>query len=162
MNLLAKILAYSDTEFNGSSFNGNSLIATLKKLSPEAAASKATLEGYSAWGVAIHVAWCKHYVAVAIAGEEAIGAFPLPAGETTFGQPENADAAAWEATLAYLEDIHARLGALLRSMDDATAERSIPSWGIDIGQAIAWYLTHDAYHVAQIRSMGVPGLAKKV
>ncbi|MEI6386744.1 MAG: DinB family protein [Spirochaetota bacterium] len=160
MKLLETILDYSDAEFNGKSFNGDSLVATLRKLSPGDAASTATFEGHSAWGVAIHVAYCKHFLATAIAGEEVIGTFPLRAGEDSFGKPDTVDAASWEATLACLEDLHARLSVLLRELDDATAERTIPSWGITLAQALAWYLTHDAYHTAQIRNMGVPGTRK--
>ena len=52
---------YADGEFDGESFNGPSLMATLDCLTAQTAASTEPREGYSPWSVAIHVAYHKYY-----------------------------------------------------------------------------------------------------
>ncbi len=60
------LLRLGDAEFSGQSFNGPSLIETLKSLSVSEAASTDTYEGYSAWGAALHVLYYKHLVGRAL------------------------------------------------------------------------------------------------
>jgi len=152
---------YAEAEFNGRSFNGESLMGTLGKLGSEAAASRATHEGYSAWSVAIHVAWCKYFLATSLlgaGGAAALGDFPWAHGEDGFGEPVEVSERAWKEALAYLGKVHAAAAAAIRAAGPEDLARTMPVWGIPFGQAIAWYLGHDGYHAAQIRNMGVPGL----
>jgi hypothetical protein len=150
---------YADAEFDGGSYNGPSLMATLKRLSPEAAADAATIEGYSAWSVALHVAWFKYFIGRSLLGESALEAYPFDYGEDGFGKPREIGEGAWTEVLVYLAKIHGVTAAALRALEATRYKEPMPEWKIPWGSAIAWYLGHDAYHAAQIRNMGVKALA---
>lgn len=152
---------YADGEFDGESFNGPSLMATLDCLTAQAAASKDTWEGYSAWNVAIHVAYYKYYFVRAIRGQDAAGDFPYPKDKHGFGDPPEATAEAWAETRVYLRRIHRELMEALIELGPERFSETMPRWDMPYGKAVAWLLNHDAYHAAQIRNMGVPGLREK-
>jgi hypothetical protein len=158
-NLLADL---ADAEFNGESYNGSSLMATLQGLGPEEAAASSSFEGYSAWSIALHVAYCKWLVAAALLdGKEEVGAYPWPVGEGGFVEPVDRGEGEWKRLLAYLERIH---GVAMRGLRNYAASRwdeVLEAWGIPKGKAAVWLCSHDSYHTAQIRNMGVPGLGPK-
>jgi len=151
---------YADAEFDGRSFNGDSLMKTLEGLSPEAAADTKTWEKYSAWSVALHLAWFKYFMARSILGEAAVGGYPFDHDEDGFGHPTRPDADSWTAVRVYLRKIHRQTAAAIRELGPERLAAVMPEWEIPYGRAVAWYLGHDGYHIAQIRSMGVPGLKK--
>lgn len=149
---------YADGEFDGESFNGPSLMATLDVLSAERAASTDTWEGYSAWSVAIHVAYYKFYFVRAIRGTEKAGTFPYPKDEHGFGDPVEVSETAWAEMRAYLRKIHREAMSALKDLGPDRFVEIMPRWDMPYGKAVAWLLNHDTYHAAQIRNMGVPGL----
>jgi hypothetical protein len=149
---------YADAEFDGESFNGDSLMKTLERLSPELAADTGTWEGYSAWSVAIHLAWFKYFIARSLLGETGVGAFPFEHGEHGFGKPAEVTAKAWTETRRYLAKIHRIASDAMRGASPEKLASTMPEWEMPYGQAIAWLLGHDTCHLAQIRNMGVPGL----
>lgn len=148
----------AETEFGGGSYNGPSLIETLRALSAEEAASTNTYEGYSAWGVALHVLALKYQV-----GKELGATFPeyrYEAGGWP-SLPENPDEASYQQMIADLEIFHA---ALMDAFKTASAEKlaePMPGWKIPLGSAFAWLVSHDTNHYAQIRNMGLPTLKQK-
>jgi len=159
---------YADAEFDGESCNGASLMGTLRALDAAQAAAESTFEGYSAWSVALHVAYCKWAVAkgmlddadrAALAAE--LGPYPHPIGAGGFAAPLDSSAEAWEACLAYLARVHGVAMRVVREADDAEVEREFALWKMPMGKAIVWLCGHDSYHTAQIRSMGLPGLCGK-
>jgi hypothetical protein len=121
-----------------------------------------TREGYSAWSVAVHVAFFKHYVAKALLGEEAAGNFPFEVDEHEFGTQGERDAEAeaerWQAILEYLPVIHEVTSGAIREASPAKFAETVSGWTKSLGELVGWYLSHDSYHIAQLRSMGVPGL----
>lgn len=157
----------SDAEFgtggeDNPSFNSASLISVLEKLSPEAAASTDTYEGYSAWGVGLHVAYYKFFVISALAGEPVTGTYPFAIGSYGFGElPACPDARSWKEVTDYLRRIHGIQMQVLRSAGPVRLADIFPAWKIAFGRAAAWLVSHDSYHTAQILSMGVPGLKEK-
>jgi hypothetical protein len=152
---LESMLGMADKEFDGESFNGASLMATLDSLTAEQAASEATFEGYSAWEVAIHCAWYKHFIAVSLGAEPE----PYPYAEKNFAPiPSPADDEAWKATRAVLRRSHHEVMKTIRAASSEKLDTSFAEWGVPFREAIAWLCTHDICHNAQIRSMGVPGL----
>jgi hypothetical protein len=155
---LAYFIDYADAEFDGESFNGDSLIKTLRKLSPEVAAGRGTWEGYSVWSVAIHLAWFKYFFARSLLGEAAVGAFPYEHDEHGFGAPATATPMAWAETLEYLARVHRLAAGAIRDTGPERLAATMDEWEMPYGQAIAWLLGHDTCHIAQIRNMGVPGL----
>lgn len=52
------------------------------------------------------------------------------------------------------------IDAFLDVIDDVL-EAEMPSWKKPWKRVVAWYVTHDAFHGAQIRSMGLPSLREK-
>lgn len=157
---LALLLDLADAEFDGESFNGPSFMKTLESITPGQAASKDTYEGYSAWGVAHHVAYYKFYIARALGAAEPIEPYPLPKGESGFAEPREATEAAYKELLSYLRRAHRCVSEAIRNADAAKLVENMPKWDIPFAKAAAWLCTHDTFHAAQIRSMGVPGLKK--
>lgn len=148
----------ADKEFDGESFNGPSLMKTLDGLSAEEAASEATYEGYSAWEVAIHCAFYKY----AIALELGAPGFDYPYEEANFARvPSPADDAAWKTTRAVLRRAHHAVMDAVRAASPESLDAVWKEWDVPRREAVAWLCTHDCYHNAQIRNMGLPGLRKK-
>jgi hypothetical protein len=150
------LLELGESEFDGESFNGPSLMKTLEALDPDMAAYSATHEGYSAWEVAHHVAYYKHFIARSI--DPATPEYPLPKGPFGFAQPPDVGPAAWKATLDGLRTVHRAAMTAAKGFPASRLGELVPKWEIPFGRAIAWLCTHDTYHAAQLRSMGVPGL----
>lgn len=149
------VFSMIDAEFDGKSWNGPSFMATLEKLSWQEASDKKTWEGYSAWEIALHCAKCK--VTIARDLGKTISGWTYP-DEGWFPAPKTASAEAWQSDKALLADIHRTCMEALRGMTDADLEKPMPSWKAPWKDVIAWLLTHDAFHGAQIRSMGLPSL----
>ena len=154
----------ADAEFDGESYNGASFMETLGGLDAGRAAADSSFEGYSAWSVALHVAWCKWIVAKALLGPDhasGAGAYPWPVGAGGFVQPPDTSPAAWAGVLAYLRKMHGIAMDAIRGADDDALAREVPEWKIPADKAAVWLCSHDSYHTAQIRSMGVPGLGPR-
>lgn len=157
----------AEAEFRGPSYNGKPFLKTLSGLDAGAAAFEASFEGYSAWSVALHVGWCTWVVARGLLDEEAkagLGPWPWPVGEGGFVRLADEGEASWKATLAGLVQVHEAAIAAIRTAPEDRFKARIPEWNIEAGSAVAWLGSHYAYHNAQLRNMGVPGLgpAKRV
>ena len=157
-NAIDAFLDVIDDEFLGDSWNAPPLMKTLDGLSAAEAASEETWEGYSAWAIALHCAKCKHIVARDLGTElptwpydESLW-FPLPAVR---------DEAAWARDRALLRSCHEAAAKALRAMPESLLEAEMPSWKKPWKRVVAWYVTHDAFHGAQLRSMGLPSLKEK-
>jgi uncharacterized damage-inducible protein DinB len=153
---LALLVELADAEFDGESFNGPSLMVTLEKLSPEAAASHDTFEGYSAWETAIHCLYFKYFIARSLGVTGSVE--PYPYEQESFIRVEGADPEAWRQLDAYLRRVHHATWRAIAELGEERLASIMPEWKIPYSSAIAWLATHDTYHTAQIRNMGVPGL----
>lgn len=150
------LIEYADAQFDGESYDGPSFMKTLESLSFDAAASMATHEGYSAWEVALHVLYYKYYFIKAFGAGSSVEPYPYPEGN--FASPPELSQEAWTLLHSRLRAAHkAAIGAIL-AFPEARLDEPVPGWGEPFGRGIAWLCGHDAYHAAQIRSMGVPGL----
>lgn len=144
-----------DREFEGSSWNGPSLMATLDKLSATDAANTASWESYSAWEIANHCAQCKHIIATDLG----IVSEPFRyTGSGLFLPPQTVSDSAWADDRAYYRNLHKRLLNGLRVLPENMLDKEMPTWKASFRAIIAWLCTHDAFHGAQIRSMGIPSL----
>jgi len=156
---LEAMLVMADKEFEGESFNGPPLMATLDSLSAEEARSEATYEGYSAWEIAVHCAFYKHTIAEALGEtvekfpyeEKNFSPLPAPAGAA-------ADDAAWKSARALLRRSHHAVMKAIRAASPEKLDETWPEWDVPFWEAVAWLCTHDVFHNAQIRSMGLPSL----
>lgn len=145
----------ADTEFGGRSFNGPSLIETLRSISAQEAVSTGTYEGYSAWGVSLHVLYFKYLI-----GKELGAALPAYRYEEKGwpALPADLGEESYASMIAELEAFH---GATMDAFKAAPAERlakPMPGWKVPLGQAFAWLVSHDTNHNTQIRNMGLPSL----
>jgi hypothetical protein len=167
--LLPFIFDYADAEFNGKSFNGPSFMATLRSLDEKAAFDTDTFEGYSAWEIAQHVCYYKIMLVRDI--DDIFGKTadkrlsdklePLPFEFKDFAaMPDDRTPASWIKTLDYIEMAHNLCMKMIRELSADVLEKIKPQWNISFGSIIAWMFTHDAYHAAQLRNIGVPGLKK--
>ncbi len=154
---LALLCALADTEFDGDSFNGPSLMTTLDSLSVEAATYAGTHERYNAWEVATHVLYFKYYIANAIGKAGPLEPYRYPKQDFA-PPPDQPSDAAWRELLDYLRTAHRVCMDAIRSLPTERLTDTVPGWKTAFGPAIAWLCTHDSYHAAQLRNMGVPGL----
>lgn len=153
--VLAALFNLIDREFQGKSWNGPSFIATLDRLDASEAASTKTWEGYSAWELGRHTAICKFIIM------EDLGIqFPeWPYGRSPyFAAPTEVSAAAWERDRQLYRLVHERCLAGLKTQPESILTQPMPTWKAPWLDIISWLATHDAFHGAQIRSMGLPTL----
>lgn len=155
-NELSLFIWLTEAEYNGASFNGPNLRKTLQALTLAQAASPDTLEGYTVWGVVLHLAYWKRQAAREL-GAAALPPFPYEEADFP-ALPATQDEAAWQQALATLDAAHGAYIAALSAFPVEKLEDKMP-WGFTYGQAVAWMATHDTYHTAMIRNMGVPALA---
>lgn len=157
IELLAEL---ADDEFDGECLNGPSFMKTLESLSPEVAAWKDTWEGFSAWEIAQHCGYYKHFLAEALGANP--GPNPFAKDRWGFGSvPAQPDEAAWKALLSALRASHKAVWDAARAASTDGLDATFPAWKMSFSKAIAWLATHDTFHGAQLRSMGVPGLKSK-
>ena len=72
--------------------------------------------------------------------------------------PVPADEKAWEKTMSDSDVIHDAYMAVLGRLTADRMAGELEGWKCTVGAAVGWMATHDSYHAAQIRNMGVPGL----
>jgi len=152
---LSLLIWLAESEYNDGSFNGPNLVKTLKSLTMEQVTTEETYEGYTVWAIVLHLMYWKHFIA-RVLGDATLGDFPYQ-GENWLTLPEERSEAAWSRTLSEQDEIHKAYMAALRAFpEERLGERM--QWGCPFGEAIAWMTTHDTYHTAQIRNMGLKGL----
>jgi len=152
---LSLLIWLAEAEYDGGSFNGPNLVKTLRSLTMEQVTTEETYEGYSVWGIVLHLMYWKHFIA-RVLGDAALGDFPYQ-GENWPALPEESSEAAWSRTLSEQDEIHEAYVAALRAFPEGRLGEKM-EWGCPFGEAIAWMTTHDTYHIAQIRNMGLKGL----
>ena len=159
MNEIGQVLAeIADREFDGTAYNGPSFMATLRALPLDQVLSTETLEGFSVFAIALHVLYYKHFVLTFLGADVE----PFPYEKTGWpAVPAEADQESWTEVLDRMKHYHALLGKAIREISPSALEEVVPAWRITKRDALLWYVTHDVYHVAQIRNMGVPGLEFK-
>ncbi|TVR90861.1 MAG: DinB family protein [Spirochaetaceae bacterium] len=150
------IIEQSEREFRGHTFNGYSLMETLRPLSASTAASRDTYEGYSAWENLIHCVFFKFHLTRFLGAAETL--LPYPWQEGSFPPIPDTSEHAWQAALDYAEKVHDTYIAVLQKLSVHDLERRIEEWECSVREAIIWMPAHDTYHVAQIRNMGLPEL----
>lgn len=150
---LAMIIDITEKEYHGGSFNGPSLRTMLDGLTLDEVTSTDTYEGYSVWGIVLHLLNWKQQWAEWL-DAPGLPDYPFPK-ENWPVLPENPTQEAWEETLALMDSVHAAYVAALRDLPPGKLEEKIEVWDFSWAEAIAWMTTHDTYHIAQIRSMGL-------
>lgn len=86
------------------------------------------------------------------------GSYEWPHEKTSFPPLPEANEENWQKTISLSDEIHEAYMRLLNGLTAEDLERQIEDWECSAGELIAWIATHDTYHAAQIRNMGVKGL----
>jgi hypothetical protein len=135
-----------DRAFRGPSWHGTSLRGTLRGLTPRDALWRPGSGRNCAWDLLLHAAYWKYVVRRRLTGGER-ASFPRQ-GANFPRLPEPADAAAWRADLALLDEQHEQLRAAVLALDPARLAQRRGSWRIvDYATGAA---AHDLYHAGQI------------
>ena len=148
---LALLIWLTESTYNGRSFNGPSLVETLSGYSLDQVVSTETFEGYTIYGVVWHLMLWKQQLARALGStlDEVLSE------ESDFAAPpEDLTQDAWKGMLAQMDAIHAAYVAALKAFPAERLGEKMP-WGCSYGEGVAWMATHDTYHTAMIRNMGV-------
>ena len=69
--------------------------------------------------------------------------------------PEILDAIEWEITLNEMIQTHNEVSKTIRDFPESRLEEIFHDFGCSWGELIGWIVTHDTYHLAQIRNMGI-------
>lgn len=155
-SLLPVLADQAEREFRGHTFNGYSLLETVRTLDAVTAASTDTYEGYCVWDNVVHVVYFKYFVLRELGLSEPLE--PYPWEEGSFPPLVDTSAEAWTRALAYAERVHDAYVAAVRALDERLLESRIDQWECSLLEALIWIPTHDTYHTAQIRNMGLPSL----
>lgn len=155
---LETLVRIASTEFDGPSLMGMSFLPCIEAIPFEELTSAATYEGYTAWGVTLHVLYHK-WAAITLAGGKA----PVYRYEEADWPsiPSKPDKTAWVALLADLRTMQKAWLAALGAFPMSRWDESIPAWGCTIGQVLDCIALHDLYHAAMIRNMGLKSLKAK-
>jgi hypothetical protein len=157
-NDLSLLRDMADREFRGHTFNGQSLMETLRPLTAAEASDRNTVEGYSAWDNLLHCIFFK-FVVVRFLGASG-PCEPYPWKEGSWPPILDVSEAAWTRALDYAELVHNQFLAAVEALDPARLGEAFPAWDCTLGEALIWVPPHDTYHVAQVRNMGLERFKK--
>jgi len=150
VNPWVRLIDYWDREGKGESFNGRCLKDELASRSAAQASSADTVEGYSVWGVALHV---HRYKEIFLARLEA-RAPRFPAGDEDFPPvPVALTEEDWHEVQAAMALTHDALSTRARTLGEPFLDTSFDGGAMTWAEGLISVFTHDFYHVAQIRSM---------
>ena len=149
------LVQMTQDEFDGTSFNGLSLAKTLEKLTFDQIASKETFEKYSVWDITLHLAYWCYYLTRKITAGGNIREFPYEEKDWPT-PPADGTEDEWRRTMSNLKSFHTDYIEALAMFPEGKLDEELTDWKCTYQQALSWMATHDLYHAAQIRNMGVP------
>lgn len=147
----------SRTEFDGPSLMGKPYLPYVKSLPLSVVKSNESYEGYSIWGITLHVLFHKWAMLPILGGGNHPELFPYDRADWP-KPPARRDEECWAELLANLEKVQ---GLYLESLETMAPERMddrIAAWKCTVAQAVEGLACHDLYHIAQIRNMGLKSL----
>jgi uncharacterized damage-inducible protein DinB len=145
---------FDGRDYHGHAYNGKSLIDTLEMINSEIAKNENTFEGYSIWEIVLHLAYCKYLVSSIILKNENIK-FPFVIGNEGFSKPQKTTDIDWNELIRYLKTIHRKSCIAIMELDKSRYSETIKDWKMTLKEAVLWLCSHDIYHIAQIRNMGI-------
>ena len=144
---LELLLGLLDEGYNRPAWHGPNLRGALRGLSATEATWRPGRGRHCIWEIALHCAYWKYAVSRHLAGGTR-GAFPRK-GSNWLELPKPADAAAWKADLALLDEQHRLLREAVaalppRRLAERHAKHTLARmiWGVG---------AHDLYHAGQVR-----------
>lgn len=157
MNQFDTITRILDQEFFGPTANGEAFLPLLNRLTFDQVMDKRTWERYSVVEIAHHVAYWKYELVRFLGKSDLKPVFELadfPPIQSNFSQTD------WSTCMAYLKSVHSAVSQAILALNPEDLERSMPDdeGSMTLGEYLLWLTTHDTYHTAQIRSMGLEGI----
>jgi hypothetical protein len=151
MNSWIRLLDYWDRDWKGQALDGRSLREELLAHPAREAISDRTYEGYTVWGVALHVHRYKEILLSTLEKREA----EFPEGDEDFPAVPEAGLTEpkWLEAIGLMDETHEALIGHARTLDEPFLETLFEPWQMSWGTAFTWAAGHDRYHVAQIRNM---------
>lgn len=150
---MAIIIDMINIEFNGGSFNGSSLMKNLESLSFDQAISRNTIEKYSVVDVTLHLLYCK-FILAEFLNPDWKEVYPYEKDE--FGKAKiDLTASEWNEMKAKLIEYHQKMVDGVKKITFDRLDEVFTPWKCTIRQILSWLPTHDTYHTAMIRNMGV-------
>jgi len=150
---LAMIIDITEREYHGMSFNAPPLRKMLDKLTLDEVTSTDTDEGYSVWGIVLHLLYWKYQLAEWLDVPD-MPDYPYQKDNWP-ALPEVLSQEAWEKTLGLMDAYHDAYISALRTLPAGKLEEKMEAFGCPWADGIAWMTTHDTYHIAHIRNMGL-------
>jgi hypothetical protein len=154
---LAMIIDITEREYHGMSFNAPPLRKMLDKLTLDEVTSTDTYEGYSVWGIVLHVLYWKYQLAAWLNAPD-MPDYPYQKDNWP-ALPEVLSQEAWEKTLGLMDAYHNTYISALRTLPSGKLDEKM-EFNCTWADTIAWMSTHDTYHIAQIRNMGLKHFAE--
>jgi len=151
MNPWIRLIDYWDREWKGESFNGRCLREELAAHTAPQASDTHTVEGYTVWGVGLHVHRYKEIFLARLEGREPV----FPAGDLDFPPvpAEGLTQARWQDVQAAMAATHDALSARARTLEEPFLDASFDGGEMPWAEGLISVFTHDFYHGAQIRNM---------
>ena len=148
------IYEMTEREYDGNPFNGPSLMKTLSGLTTDQVYNEKTTESYSVFGIVLHLLYWKYSLCVMVGGTGGFEKFPYPKKDWP-EVPQEKTGEEWSLLLENLGRTHRAYMATLEELQEDRLPEELPDWKCSTLTAISWMATHDLYHTAQIRNMGV-------
>ncbi len=123
------LLSLLDQAFERRAWHGPNLLGTLRGMTPEVAAYRASAKRHNVWELAVHAAYWKYAVRRRITGETR-GSFPYP-GSNWFARPDAGDAKELAADLKLLKSCHRELRAAVAALDPRRLGERVKTQGLD-------------------------------
>jgi hypothetical protein len=143
------LLEVMDQAFDRKSWHGTTLRGSLRGVTPENALWRPAADRHNIWELTLHTAYWKYAVRRRLAGE-AIGSFDRrPSNWPAIPEPPNQRA--WKRDVAFLEDEHRKLRAVVAGLRPAQLSRRSPRGVWTNMQEIHGVAAHDLYHTGQIQ-----------
>ena len=147
------LIEHLDAVFYGEAWHGAALLPTLQQIG-FAKALEENAEGFSPWKVVLHCAYWKFYVRKALAFDGDRLSFAR-SPEDFPDLPDERTSAAWQRDVRFLEEEHRLLRTSVEDFpEDRLAHRS-PEEGVTYAGLVLGAASHDVYHTAHIRNLGV-------
>jgi len=145
---IAVLLDLIDEAYDRRAWHGPNLRGAIRGLRPAEAAWRPDGGANSIWRIVLHCAYWKYAVRRRLTGEGKRGSFARK-GSNWFPLPEPADARAWKADVALLDEEHRVLREVVAAAPAARLSDRIGAH--TVARLIYGIAAHDIYHAGQIR-----------
>jgi uncharacterized damage-inducible protein DinB len=142
------LLDLLDEAYDRPGWHGPNLRGALRGLGAAAAQCRPEGAANSIWRIVLHCAYWKYAVRHRITGEGKRGSFPRR-GSNWFALPEPADAAAWKADLALLDEQHRRFREVVAGLSEGRLDERCGR--SPVARLVYGIAAHDLYHAGQVR-----------